>query len=191
MSWRHHRLGVSTTATFSAAGGNIPWGWHSAVRFHCWTMGMRHSGLRWDKRTNNAHYPFVTGEGYKYIQCVFKQMGIKTYCDSMLNEENTALWFPSFKNGDGIQKLIASMPDGQTHGEWELHTLEDMRWSDYHQYPIKYWSRDIIKSIRWSIQQPASSEHRVYTPHRWFNSDPPPNVSMLKCTVTTTGGRHR
>jgi hypothetical protein len=60
--------------------------------------------------------------------------------DNVLNEENTALCFPSFKNGDGVQKLMLSMPDDLPLGEWELHTHEDMKWNDNHKRPIKYWS---------------------------------------------------
>jgi hypothetical protein len=63
-----------------------------------------------------------------------------TYYDNVVNEENIALHFPSFKNRDGIQKLVASMPDDLALGEWELHTLEDMTWNDNHQRHIKHWS---------------------------------------------------
>jgi hypothetical protein len=41
--------------------------------------------------------------------------------------ENPALHFPSFENGDGIQKLVASIPFGLALGECELHTLEHMK----------------------------------------------------------------
>jgi hypothetical protein len=93
----------------------------------------------------------------------------------VLKEESSALRFPSFKNGDSVQKLVASMPDDQALGEWELHTLEDMRWNDNHQWPNKYWSRDIIKSMRWLMRQPAYAKHFIYPPQRCFNSDTPRN----------------
>jgi len=99
---------------------------------------------------------------------------MNTYYDNVLKEEDTALRFQSFKNRDGIQNLMASMPDDQALGQWELHTLEDMRWNDNHQRPIKYWSREIIKSMRWLTQKAAYAEHLIYAHQRCFNSNMPP-----------------
>jgi len=65
---------------------------------------------------------------------------MKTYYDNVLMEEHTTLRFPSFNNGDWVQKVGASMPDDPTPWEWELHTPEDMKWNNNHQLPIKYWS---------------------------------------------------
>jgi hypothetical protein len=75
----------------------------------------------------NTWYPFVMHEDYDYIQYGIEKKGMKMYYDNMLKEEYTALRFRSFKNGDGVQKLMASMPDDKAHGEWELRTFEDMR----------------------------------------------------------------
>jgi len=60
---------------------------------------------------NTLYYLFATHEKYKYIQCGIKKKGVKMFCDNMLKKENSSLYFPSFKNGGGIKKLVAGMPD--------------------------------------------------------------------------------
>jgi hypothetical protein len=57
------------------------------------------------------HYPLATLEEYKYTLCGMKKRHRKTYYDNVLKEANTTLRFSSFKNVDGVQNLVATMPD--------------------------------------------------------------------------------
>jgi hypothetical protein len=52
---------------------------------------------------------------------------MKTYYHNILKEENSALRFPIFKTRDGVRNLVASIPDDQALGQWEPHTLKDLR----------------------------------------------------------------
>jgi len=110
---------------------------------------------------NNPYCPLATGEEYKDILWRIKKKGMKTYYDTVLNTEHSALYFPRFKNRDAVQKLAASMPDDQARRECKVITLEDMKCIVNDQPPITYCSRDIIKGMIRLMWQPPYAEHLI------------------------------
>ena len=55
--WKHLRLRVASTATTSAADGNIPCRRPSVEWLHCLAMGMRRSWLLWNEPTKQSLLP--------------------------------------------------------------------------------------------------------------------------------------
>jgi hypothetical protein len=58
----------------------------------------------------------VTREEWKYTKCVIERKVKKIIYVNVLKEENTDLRFPSFKTGNSVQKLVASMPEDEALG---------------------------------------------------------------------------
>jgi hypothetical protein len=82
---------------------------------------------------HNHYYPFAMRRKSKSMQCGIKKQGVKMYYDNMLKEKNAALQVRSFKMGDGVRNIMATVSADQAVGLWELHTLKDMGWTDNHQ----------------------------------------------------------
>jgi hypothetical protein len=115
----------------------------------------------------------TTCEESKYIQLGITTDGLKIYCANMLKEDNTALYFRSFKNGKGIKKLVACMPHDQVLGDWALHTMEGRKWNDIHSRPITDLSRDIIQSMTLWMWQPTYAKNFIYAPEHGLKCDLP------------------
>jgi len=162
-SLSHHHLSLSWTEVYPGSGASL-------IDYTAEPLEPSAQGCLETNLQTNRYYRFAPHDKYKYIQCGIKKEGIKTYSDNMLKKENTTLHLRRFKNGNGVQILMASMPDDQALGEWELHTLEDMRWNDKHQCPMKYCSWHIIRSMIWLMWHPAYAEHIINPPQRCFIS---------------------
>jgi len=141
-----------------------------SLRAHCKAAGG--TGSIWKYLEALVRLPGVTGR----IACGFR---------TDLHFADDDLWqcaegrqhrsvFPKLQNQWWRPDDLGSMPDDKALGEWELHTLEDMKRNYNHQRPIKYSSWDIIKSMRWLMRQPPYAEHLIYAPQRCFNRDTPP-----------------
>jgi len=83
------------------------------------------------------------------------------------------------------------MPDDHALGEWELHTLKDMRLNDNHQHPIKSMSRDIMNSTRWLMRLPADTKLLIYAHGCSLTAITNRRTSIPKCTLWTCCERHR
>jgi hypothetical protein len=131
----------------------------------------------------NPYYLCAMNDQYKNNHYGIKKKGVETHYDNVLKGENTAPRFENFNYGDGVQMLVGRRPGVKVLREWELHTLEDMRWTDNHQHQVNYWSRDSIKSMTWLMRQAAYAEHPIFAPQHCFNRY---KLTKLRCTIMDT-----
>jgi hypothetical protein len=58
-----------------------------------------------------------------------KKKGMYPYYENVLKGGNTDLHSATFQSRDGVQKVVASIPDEQSLTESKQHTVQDMRWN--------------------------------------------------------------
>jgi hypothetical protein len=115
------------TRTDSFLGSGTPLSKYIAEYWECKAPGCLETNLQY-----NPSNLFATRKCYTCIPCETKNKVIKRYYKNMLMKKHARLRFQSFKTGDGLEQLVASMPDDQSLREWELHTLRNIRWKSNH-----------------------------------------------------------
>jgi len=115
---------------------------------------------------------------------------MKTYYDHVRKDDNTALHFPSFKNRDGIQKLMASMTDNLALGSgnytvsriWNGMTITNALSNTGVKTSSKAWDGWWGSHRTPSIIFTPYSDALTAIYHR--------NAPVPKCSMWTCAGRH-